>query len=96
MNTYQFPVDNGKFGRVLTEVMNSRKDITVRALSAFSKMQKERICNVWNGKADYGLSVYVRIVSALRYFFEEEEEYQRVRKRLIEAAFDDSYFRDKE
>ena len=46
MNTYQFPVDNGKFGRVLTEVMNSRKNITVRDLAAFSRMQKERICNV--------------------------------------------------
>ena len=44
---------------------------------------------------DYRLSVYVRIVSALRYFIEDSAEYARVRQRLIEAAFDDSYFYNK-
>ena len=41
---------------------------------------------------DYRLSVYVRIVSALRYFIEDSAEYARVKQRLIEAAFDDGYF----
>lgn len=48
-------------------------------------------CNL-KGKGDYRLSVYVRIVSALRYFIEDSAEYARVKQRLIEAAFDDSYF----
>ncbi len=42
---------------------------------------------------DYRLSVYVRVVSALREFFDDTAEYERERKRLIEAAFDDAYFR---
>ena len=44
---------------------------------------------------DYRLSVYLRIVSALRYFIEDPAEYDRVKQRLIEAAFDDGYFFNK-
>lgn len=44
------------------------------------------------GNGDYRLSVYVRVVSTLRFFiFDEEEEFKRVKQQLMEAAFDDDY-----
>ena len=51
-----------------------------------------KICTEKKSASDYRLSVYVRIVSALRYFIEDPKEYERVKQRLIEAAFDDGYF----
>lgn len=89
-----FEANNGLFGRVLSDVMK-KYSITSTALTASASMQKQRVCDAWNGKGDYRLSVYSRLVSALRLFIDDESEYERVRKRLIEAAFDDRYFRDK-
>ncbi len=43
------------------------------------------------GIGDYPISTYVRIVSALREFIFDESEYQKVKRQLMEAAFDDSY-----
>ena len=41
------------------------------------------------GNGDYRLSVYVRVVSTLRFFIFDEEEFKRVKQQLMEAAFDD-------
>lgn len=43
------------------------------------------------GYGDYRLSVYVRVVSTLRFFIFDEEEFRRVKQQLMEAAFDDDY-----
>lgn len=43
------------------------------------------------GNDDYRLSVYVRVVSTLRFFIFDEEEFKRVKQQLMEAAFDDDY-----
>lgn len=43
------------------------------------------------GNGDYRLSVYVRVVSTLRFFIFDEEEFKRVKQQLMEAAFDDDY-----
>lgn len=43
------------------------------------------------GNGDYRLSVYVRVVSTLRYFIFDDEEFKRVKQQLMEAAFDDDY-----
>ena len=37
------------------------------------------------------MSVYVRVVSTLRYFIFDEGEFKRVKQQLMEAAFDDDY-----
>lgn len=86
--------DNSLFGHVLADVMDEYS-ITTGALASSANMQKKRVSDAWNGKGDYHLSVYVRIVSALRWFFDDESEYERARERLIKAAFDDTPFRDK-
>lgn len=88
-----FTPDNSHFGQVLTDVMKSN-GIKVGELRESANMMKGHICDAWGGKGDYHLSVYVRIVSALRDFF-DPSEYERVKQRLMAAAFDDSYFRDK-
>ena len=43
------------------------------------------------GNGDYRLSVYVRVVSTLRFFIFDDEEFKRVKQKLMEAAFDDDY-----
>ena len=43
------------------------------------------------GNGDYCLSVYVRVVSTLRFFIFDDEEFKRVKQQLMEAAFDDDY-----
>ena len=43
------------------------------------------------GNGAYRLSVYVRVVSTLRYFIFDDEEFKRVKQQLMEAAFDDDY-----
>lgn len=43
------------------------------------------------GNGDYRLSVYVRVVSTLRFFIFDDEEFKRVKQQLMEAAFDDDY-----
>ena len=43
------------------------------------------------GNGDYRLSVYVRVVSTLRYFIFDEGVFKRVKQQLMEAAFDDDY-----
>lgn len=35
--------------------------------------------------------MYVRVVSTLRYFIFDDEEFKRVKQQLMEAAFDDDY-----
>ena len=35
--------------------------------------------------------MYVRVVSALRFFICDDEEFKRVKQQLMEAAFDDDY-----
>ena len=87
----KFKVDNSRFGAVLSEEMKNHH-ITGSHLVAWADMRTENVFAIKKGKGDYRLSVYVRIVSALRYFIEDSAEYARVKQRLIEAAFDDSYF----
>ena len=43
------------------------------------------------GNGDYRLRVYVRVVSTLRFFIFDDEEFKRVKQQLMEAAFDDDY-----
>lgn len=43
------------------------------------------------GNGDYRLSVYVRVVSTLRFFIFDEEEFKRVKQQFMEAAFNDDY-----
>ena len=35
--------------------------------------------------------MYVRVVSTLRFFIFDDEEFKRVKQKLMEAAFDDDY-----
>lgn len=35
--------------------------------------------------------MYVRVVSTLRFFIFDEEEFRRVKQQLMEAAFNDDY-----
>lgn len=35
--------------------------------------------------------MYVRVVSTLRFFIFDEEEFKRVKQQLMEVAFDDDY-----
>ena len=94
MKIEKFNADNSRFGVVLSEVMKNHH-VSGSDLMFYAGMHKENIFAFLKGKGDYRLSVYVRIVSALRYFIEDPEEYARVKQRLIEAAFDDSYFYNK-
>lgn len=85
MKIKQFVADNNRFGVVLSEVMKNHH-VSGSDLMFYAEMHKENVSQS-KGKGDYRLSVYVRIVSALRYFIEDSAEYARVKQRLIEAAF---------
>lgn len=38
---------------------------------------------------DYSLTTYVRVICALHHFIHNEDEFRRVKQRLMEAAFDE-------
>ncbi len=89
MEKQNFQTSHGQFGRVLAEEL-AKHHISASAVVSDASMMKQRIFDMLEGKGDYRLSAYVRIVAALRYFFDDPSEYARVRRRLIDAAFDDS------
>ena len=83
--TFVFQADNSKFGKELDRVMR-HYGITTTDMVSGAQMKRANFCAVWNGKGDFRLSVYVRIVAALREFI-PEEEYEGVKLKLALAAF---------
>ena len=85
-----FVADNSRFGVVLSRVLVEH-GISTRRFTALCGVKTQRVCDLKKGNGDYRLSVYVRVVSTLRLFIFDEEEFKRVKQQLMEAAFDDDY-----
>ena len=82
----KYEADNSRFGEVLTQVLSAH-GIGVRQFLAEAKVGKTRFYAVKRGQGDYSLSIYVRMVSAMREFIFNEAELLRVQETLVKAAF---------